>query len=359
MSEAPQPLTPPECDLQDFAFMPLDVARLRDSSLASDETPEACWAAVLLWATSWHQIPAASIPNNDMWIAKHAGYALRGKVDRAWKGVRDGALRGFIECSDGRLYHPVVAEKAREAWQAKLEQRWRTECARIKKHADRHEMKLDRPTFDEWTKHGCPVGQPLPVPRDKGDCPDDVPGETTSKRQGEGQGQGDSYSVPDGTGGSPPEKSVDDFSRAELWRAGKKVLSDGGMAKDRCGDFVGLLVKDYGENTTIEAVRATVKACPPDPEAYLVATCKALRGERIKVPDRWWTTNDGIEKMGNSLELYWSGNTNPGAFMRYTAHVWLAAGEGPWINETTVSVHNVYKRLKAEADARAAVGVPA
>ena len=57
--------------------MPLDVGRLRDSDLASDETPEACWAAVLLWCASWHQIPAASIPDNDQWLAKQAGYAAR------------------------------------------------------------------------------------------------------------------------------------------------------------------------------------------------------------------------------------------------------------------------------------------
>jgi hypothetical protein len=30
------PLTPSDCDLTDFAFMPLDVARLRDSELASN-----------------------------------------------------------------------------------------------------------------------------------------------------------------------------------------------------------------------------------------------------------------------------------------------------------------------------------
>ncbi|MGH7462797.1 MAG: DUF1376 domain-containing protein, partial [Longimicrobiales bacterium] len=119
--------------------MPLDVQRLRDSELASNETPEACWAALLLWSASWHQVPAASIPNDDMWIAKHAGYQLRGKIDKSWKTVREGALRGWVECADGRLYHPVVAEKAIDAWQAKLEQRHRTECARIKKHNDRHE----------------------------------------------------------------------------------------------------------------------------------------------------------------------------------------------------------------------------
>ncbi len=178
--------------------MPLDVGRLRDSDLASDETPEACWAAVLLWCASWHQVPAASIPDSDSWMAKQAGYAQRGKISKEWAEVREGALRGWIKCSDGRFYHPVVAEKAVDAWNSKLDQRWRTECSRIKKHNDRHHMTLPRPTFDEWMSQGCPSGQRLPVPSDSGavslGTDSNVPGETHSKGQGEGQGQGDSIS---------------------------------------------------------------------------------------------------------------------------------------------------------------------
>lgn len=170
--------------------MPLDVARLRDSELAANESPEACWAAVQLWAASWHQVPAASIPDDDKWMAQKTGY---GRITKEWLKVRTGALHGFVKCSDGRLYHPVVAEKAREAWQSKLEQRYRTECARIKKHNDRHGIKVDRPEFAEWVSLGCPQGQVLPVPRDKPDCPLNVPEEKHSKGQGEGQGQGNLY----------------------------------------------------------------------------------------------------------------------------------------------------------------------
>ena len=194
----PDPMTPADCNLQDFAFMPLDVGRLRDSDLASDETPEACWAAVLLWCASWHQVPAASIPDNDQWIAKQAGYAQRGKVAKEWADVRAGALHGWVKCSDGRLYHPVVAVKAVDAWESKRDQRWRTECRRIKKHNERHGMSLPKPTFDEWVSQGCPSGQRLPVPSDIGELspgtgtksPKIVPRETRSKGQGEGQGQG-------------------------------------------------------------------------------------------------------------------------------------------------------------------------
>jgi hypothetical protein len=198
VAELPEPLTPADCELQDFKFMPLDVARLRSSEQNSDVTPEANWAALLLWAASWHEVPCASIPDNDGWIAKACGYVSRGTTDPQWETVRAGALRKFVKCSDGRLYHPVVAEKAREAWAAKLEQRWRTECGRIKKHNDRHELKglnaVPKPSYDEWLAAGRPTGQPLPVPGDKKPSskrvPRDVPRETGSKGQGEGQGQG-------------------------------------------------------------------------------------------------------------------------------------------------------------------------
>lgn len=194
MIDPPAPLVPAEVDLRDFAFMPLDVVRLRDSDLAASETPESCWAAVLLWAASWHQVPAGSIPSDERWIAKHAGYAQRGKIAREWTEVRRGALRGFVLCSDGRLYHPVVSEKAREAWRGKLKQRHTTECARIKKHNQRHGMSLPIPSLEEWMSSGCPWGQSLPVLGDKAgtsnECPGEVSGEEASKGQGEGQGEG-------------------------------------------------------------------------------------------------------------------------------------------------------------------------
>jgi hypothetical protein len=190
--QLPAPLTPPDCDLRDFAFMPLDVVRLRDSDLAVTAEADEFRCAVLLWCAAWHQVPAASLPDDDKVLAQYAGY---GRVVKEWLKVRDGALRGWVKCSDGRLYHAVVAEKANEAWLAKLRQRLKTECSRIKKHNERHPgANVPFPEFDAWLEAGCPVGQPLFVPSDKplmspGQT-DDVTGEKHSKGQGEGQGQG-------------------------------------------------------------------------------------------------------------------------------------------------------------------------
>jgi hypothetical protein len=185
----PAPFTPADCDLRDFAFMPLHVARLRSSEQNSDCTPEANWAALMLWAASWHEVPAGSIPDNDQWIAKACGYVSRGTVAAEWGTVRDGALRKFVKCEAGRLYHPTVCEQAVVGWAAKLRQRWRSECARIKKHNQRHGTNVSMPSYEDWEKTGRPVGQPLPEGGHVTGVPGDVPGDTASKGQGQGQGQ--------------------------------------------------------------------------------------------------------------------------------------------------------------------------
>jgi hypothetical protein len=235
MSNLPAPLTPPDCDLRDFAFMPLDVVRLRDSDLAVTAEADEFRCAVLLWCASWHQVPAASLPDDDKVLAQYAGY---GRVVKEWLKVRDGAMRGWVKCSDGRLYHAVVAEKANEAWTAKLRQRLKTECARIKKHNERHGTSIQFPEFDAWLSAGCPVGQPLPVPSDKSKMSrgqtSDVTGENHSKGQGEGQGQLTSKSSSSSQAstevGAGPQSDDDDHPReSKRVTAIVTMLRDGGI----------------------------------------------------------------------------------------------------------------------------------
>ena len=201
----PSPLVPQDVDLRDFAFMPLDVLRLRDSDLACVEDAEVFRCSVLSWCVSWHQVPAASLPDDDVLLARLLGF---GRDVKGWKRVRAaGGMRGWVRCDDGRLYHQVVAEKARDAWDGKLAQRWRTEAARVKKHNQRHSLEgaaaVQMPEFAAWKEAGCPQGQALsvsgtPQTSPQGQAPH-VPRETASKGevegegegQGQGQGQGD------------------------------------------------------------------------------------------------------------------------------------------------------------------------
>lgn len=135
MSELPLPPLSADVDLRDFAFMPLDVVRLRDSDIAALTTGDEFRAAVMLWCAAWHQIPAASIPDDDIVLARLAGY---GRVVKEWQKVREGALRGWVKCSDGRLYHPVITEKAVEAWDSKQAYRAKKEADRLRKQQERY-----------------------------------------------------------------------------------------------------------------------------------------------------------------------------------------------------------------------------
>lgn len=209
-----EPLTPPDCDLKDFAYMPLDVARLRQSELTSDETPEACWAAVLLWCASWHEIPAASIPDNDQWQAKQCGYVARGKVDKAWESVRAGALRGFVKCADGRLYHPVVAEKARESWESKNRYAHGKMAERVRKanvlRTKNGLPSIETPTLDQWIS----AGRVDPVPPENVADEAGIPPEPTPT-----------------SAGIPPEKALNSNSKGEGYISPSLRSGEGGATQ--------------------------------------------------------------------------------------------------------------------------------
>jgi hypothetical protein len=121
-----EPLTPPDLDLRGFTYMPLEVVRLRDSDLVVLASGDEFRAAVLLWCAAWHQVPAASLPKDERMLANLAGF---GRDLKGWRGVSEAALRGFVECSDGRLYHPVIAEKAIESGTKKRKQISQTSAA--------------------------------------------------------------------------------------------------------------------------------------------------------------------------------------------------------------------------------------
>ena len=118
-----EPLTPPDCDLRDFQFMPIDIVRLFGSRFHAVATDAEWRAGVTLWLKSFHQVPAGSLPDDDVEICR---LAELGRDIKAWRKLKEGAMHGWVRCSDGRLYHPTVCEKANEAWQRKLVQRERS-----------------------------------------------------------------------------------------------------------------------------------------------------------------------------------------------------------------------------------------
>ena len=116
--DRPDPLIPPYVDLRSFTCMDLDVVKMRNSRASSVLTGEQFMAWFLLICASWHQEPAASLPDDDVELAKLAGF---GRMVGAWRALKEGALYGWVRCSDGRLYHPVAVGKAAAAWTNQIE----------------------------------------------------------------------------------------------------------------------------------------------------------------------------------------------------------------------------------------------
>lgn len=125
----PNPLVPADVDLRGYEFMPLFGDRLFGSETWISACAEARNAMLKLWWRSYaHELPAASLPNNDQLLSDYAGYGIALK---AWKKIKSDAMRGFVLCGDGRLYHPFVAELAKEAWQMRVAHSQRTLKGRI------------------------------------------------------------------------------------------------------------------------------------------------------------------------------------------------------------------------------------
>ena len=145
MTDRPDPLTPPDCDLRGLPYMPLDVIRLIDSDMFAETTGDEFKAAVALWCKSWTQVPAASLPNKDMVLAHLSGNAAK------WKRIKEGAMRGWILCSDDRWYHPVVAEKALAALPGREEFNHKRSAEAERRAREREDRKA---LFEVLRSHG-------------------------------------------------------------------------------------------------------------------------------------------------------------------------------------------------------------
>jgi len=114
------PLVPSNADVRDFPYMPMDIARLFGSEFHARANDAEWRAGLTLCLKSFHQVPAGSLPEDELALARLAEF---GRDVRGWRQVSAMALRGWLKSSDGRFYHPVVAVKALEAWIEKLVQR--------------------------------------------------------------------------------------------------------------------------------------------------------------------------------------------------------------------------------------------
>lgn len=117
VAEVPAPLTPRECTLGGYPSILIDIPRLRQSDFDATTDDTAWRAGINLWFSCWESSPAGSLRADDPALAKAAGM---GRDIKSWMRIKAIAIRGFVLCSDGRIYHRTVCEIALGIWIDKL-----------------------------------------------------------------------------------------------------------------------------------------------------------------------------------------------------------------------------------------------
>lgn len=230
-TSAPEPLASADCDLRGLPWMPVNTEDLLDSTLFLESTGEEFKAAWALICKSWRQVPAGSLPNSDKSLA-----TLSGASD--WTSVRTMALRNWVLCSDGRLYHPVVAAKAMEALPGRQEFVEKKNASAERKERERRDRKElfsklraagivlhYTTTTTELRERVAQLQDAPPAPAEPSDSSQaghDLSRDMPRLGEGEGQGEGQLIQNPSGSVGAPAAPSPP----AAPAKAGKKRRGD-------------------------------------------------------------------------------------------------------------------------------------
>ena len=97
---------------------------------------------------------------------------------------------------------------------------------------------------------------------------------------------------------SPGETIADaDKAKAETWAKAKDVLVEQGMGRKNTGAFIGMLIKNHGEEQVLAALRQTAAAPPADMKAYLIGVLKpkpeSRTAARLRVAEESRRLKDG------------------------------------------------------------------
>lgn len=177
--DLPPPPIAPDADLSGFDFMPLHGDRLRASDTNSRATDAEFRAAINLWWAAWKQVPAASLPDDDVVLCKLADL---GRDLKTWRKVKSVAMANFVKCSDGRLYHPFLAAEAAKAWDLRLKARAKAKAGNEKRWGHKHggDPVDNHPTSD-------PTATDKPSHKESPSDPNESPGESLKDRKGHRQ----------------------------------------------------------------------------------------------------------------------------------------------------------------------------
>jgi hypothetical protein len=361
MTELPEPLplTPATCDLRDYPSMMMDVVRLFSSTFHARANDSEWRAGVTLWLKAFHQVPAGSFADDEIELTRAAEL---GRDFKTFRKLRPMALHGWVKCSDGRLYHPVVSEKALEAWIDRLTQRKVSQAG----NAKRHNIPFDPAEVDMEIERACGMLELLnpnsraltkrvrkSKPTDTGSGGSSPPtgpkiGAKNLPSGGENDPNGRNRNLeisPDGTPVDLPSGSQAKLSeakerkkepettslataaaapplradvRTEVWRDGLDILRRlTGKADGTSRAFLGRLLKAAGDDcdAILQILHEAESLRPVDPEGWLTQAAKSrsrraetgisARKERILKAGGLWPTDDSttIDHDPNPREL--------------------------------------------------------
>lgn len=148
-----------------------------------------------------------------------------------------------------------------------------------------------------------PPPPPAPIPAE----PPRIPPNRPDGREKEKEGNSVSTETGDGSPPEPdtkPETNPDPTTKDELWAASVSLLVASNVPEKQCRSFVGGLVKQYGNQIVVEAVRAAVVERPADAVAFLKAACMARKQEGGKSLIPWHATDAGVTTKGDEVGLH-------------------------------------------------------
>ncbi len=258
-SDLPAPLTTTEIDLKGFPGFVLDVERLLASELVALGTAEEISAALMLWCRAWQQNPPGSLPNDDRILAAFS-------KAKNWKKVREMALRGFIICSDGRMYHSFVCQQVLDAWDKRKAYRDKRdkEAERLREWREKKQAVSAHQVPDEtrFNELGNALGN---------DCETRFKVSTKLvRREGEGKEKGREVnlkpSVPIGTGAEAPPGLLPNEA---LFQIAVPWLVANGCKESSVRSLLGGAIKQIGPEAAWELASDCMREKRMEPIAWL------------------------------------------------------------------------------------------
>lgn len=260
----PEPLAGLDVDCRGLDFMPLDVARLRDSDLVAISSGDGFKAAVLLWAKSWWEIPAGSLLNNERALARAVGMS-----EKEFDKVRAEALHGWILCSDGRLYHPVIVDFAEKA---------------AKNRRNQSERANSRWAKERAKKAGKTTTVPSPIKATAKAARNAVEYAQSMQGRGRGRERDSDSNESDGSAAVVAELRKHPAGDFNSWNMCLSVLSHlGGISGSSARSFIGKLKSEFklDDDGLANIALATWAEKSQDPRAFM-RQCAARAGQERK-----------------------------------------------------------------------------